>query len=423
MDQKAGSATGQGEGQGKSIYQIWSFPNYVLFAVGACANHITIWAQRVGIGWLAWELTGSTAWLGIVAAADLAPMLVLATIAGAVADRVNALRMVRIFQGLFVVQAVILAALTVTGLITIEALFLLSLMTGVTHPFWLASRQIVMPATVPREHVGTIVALDSASFQSARFVGPAVAGLFIPLVGVGGIFVAHVIGSSSFLLALILLTVTVPDGRRKGRKRILGDIGDGFQYIRGHGGIAYMLLLMGAVSMFLRPIQDMLPGFADEVFSRGAVGLAWLTSAMGIGAMMSATRIAMRGRITGLTRHALAGGLGVVVATVALAATDMFWLGVVAAVAFGYTFNTVSTSTQALIHSTVADDMRGRVVSFYMLVFRGMPAIGALIVGLLAEVLGVRFTAVVAAVACFGVWLAVVPRYKMIEAANEASVP
>ncbi|MFM1814204.1 MAG: hypothetical protein RLZ98_899 [Pseudomonadota bacterium] len=408
------------EGRGKSIYRIWSYPNYVLFALGACGNHITIWAQRVAIGWLAWELTGSTVWLGAVAAADLAPMLVLATIAGAVADRSNALKMVRIFQGLFVLQAGVLAALTFTGLITIELLFLLSLMMGMTHPFWLASRQIVMPATVPREHVGTVVAVDSASFQTARFIGPAVAGIFIPVTGVGGIFLAHVIGSLVFLTSLLLLNVKLPERRATGDRRIMSDIADGFRYVRGHGGILPMLVLMAAASVFLRPIQDMLPGFADDVYSRGAQGLAWLTSAMGVGAMVSATRIAVSGRIEGLTRAALAGGAGVVLATVGLAATDMFWFGVAACVLFGYTFNTVSTSIQAVIHSTVADDMRGRVVSFYMLVFRGMPAIGALAVGVMAEFLGLRVTAAVSALMCLVVWAAIAVRYREIEQANEA---
>ncbi len=402
-----------------SIRRIWTSPNYVLFLVGACCNHITNWMQRVGVAWLAWELTGSTAWLGVVAAADLAPMIVLATFAGAVADRSNAARMVRIFQLLFVVQSALLATLTLTQLITIEQLFLLSLMSGIIHPFWLASRQIVMPATVERRDVGTIVAMDSATFQSARFVGPAIAGLLIPVAGVGGVFVAHMIGASLFAMALMAIRVRLPQPVNRGKRRIFGDIADGFRYILGHGGIPYLLLLMAAASVFVRPIQDMLPGLVDQVFDRGAVGLAWITSAMGVGAMISATRIALRGKLTGLTFSALAGGLGVVCATVLLVTAQWFWAAVGAAVLFGYTFNSISTSIQALIHSTVEDSMRGRVVSFYMLVFRGMPAIGALSVGAMAEALGLQVACVVSAGACFLVWLFVAPRYRSMAKATE----
>lgn len=414
-----GTEMGSGARRAKSIYKIWSHPNYVMFVTGAICNHITVWAQRVGVGWLAWELTGSTAWLGAVAAADLAPMLVLATLAGAVADRVDALKMVRIFQGLFVFQAAILSILSVSGLITVELLFLLALMSGIIHPFWLASRQVVLPATVDREHVGTIVALDSASFQSARFIGPAMAGLLIPVIGVGGVFVIHVIGSAVFLTSLFLIHVALSDGKNHGKRRILSDIVDGFEYIRGHGGFLSLLVLMAAVSVFLRPLQDMLPGFADQVFGQGAVGLAWLTSAMGIGAVISATRIAMRGDTKGLTRIALAGGIGVVLATIGLALTSNFWVGLGAAALFGYMFNSVSTSIQSIIHSTVADDMRGRVISFYMLVFRGMPAVGAVVIGVMGEVFGLRVTAAIAGVSCLGVWLAIALRFRSIEAANE----
>lgn len=403
----------------KSIYQIWSSPNYVLFVLGSAGSHVTVWMQRVGIGWLAWELTHSTGWLGAVAAADLAPMIVLAPFAGALADRMDALKMVRIFQVLFVIQAMIISALTLTGLITIELLFFLSLMTGFTHPFWLASRQKVMPATVGREHVSTIVALDSASFQTARFIGPALAGLLIPLTGVGGIFVAHTGGTLLFLISLFLISVRLSPPRNLGKRRILGDIADGFSYILRHGGIPYMLLLMASVSVFLRPIQDMLPAFAGQVFKTDAVGLSWLISGMGVGAMLSAGRIAMRGEVEGLTRAAFGAGVAVVLAAVLLAMTTVFWAGVLAAIVFGYSFNTVSTSVQAIIHSTVPDDMRGRVVSFYMLVFRGMPALGALGLGLLAEFLGLRPAALISAALCFAIWMSVVPRYRAIKSSNE----
>src|SRR5688500_13077180 len=166
--------------------------------------------HRLGVGWLAWELTHSTVWLGIVAAADLAPMLVLAFVAGAVTDRGDALLHLKVTQGLMVAHAIVQAWLTLAGVMTIELLFALSLFLGFLHPFAGAARHTVIPATVPRSLFPTAVALDSALFQGSRFVGPAIAGILIPTVGIGGTFVAHAIGVALFLVALFRLDLPAP---------------------------------------------------------------------------------------------------------------------------------------------------------------------------------------------------------------------
>jgi predicted MFS family arabinose efflux permease len=302
---------------------------------------------------------------------------------------------------------------------TIELLFALALVLGFLQPFSSSARNNILPATVPRQYFATAVALDSALFQTSRFIGPAIAGLLIPATGVGGTFVAHSVGVSIFLVALFALDLPEPERKRHEDPDLMRDVRDSFAYVRGHAGIWPVFLLLSVVSVLIRPLQDMLPGFAGDVFHAGAVGLAWLTSSMGVGAMVSATWIAVRGHTVGLTHNFILGCLGVALSTLGFATAANMWIAVPFAVLSGFSLNTMSTGTQALVQSAVADHMRGRVMSLYTLVFRGMPAIGTFSIGVLAESIGLRLTFVIAAGLCFVAWLVAAPRRQVLAAALE----
>jgi predicted MFS family arabinose efflux permease len=303
-------------------------------------------------------------------------------------------------------------------------LLALSLVTGIAQPFAQSSRIKLLPALVPREDFAAAVALDSVCFHGSRFFGPAIAALIIPTAGVGGTFVAHVAGSAAFMALLMLVSAPISGQRADRRHNILLEVRDGLAYVRRHTGIAPVFLMLTVVSLFLRPVQDMLPGFAGGVFQTGAVGLAWLTCSMGAGAMIASALVATRGRVQGLTLAVVLGCLGLALATAGLVATDSFWVGVVFAALSGFTLNGMSTSIQVLVQSAVTEDMRGRVMSLYIVIFRGLPAAGAMIMGLAAEQLGLRLTFAIGAALCFATWLAVSPRREAIAASlEETRVP
>jgi MFS family permease len=386
---------------------------------GLAPAAVSSWMQRVGIGWLAWELTNSTVWLGIIAAADLVPILILSPLAGAMTDRMSALTMVRITQWLLFVQAALLAVLMAAGVMTIEVLFLLTLLLGVVHAFSSAGRHALVPLTVPRDLVPTAISLDSAFFQASRFVGPAVAALTIPFWGVLGTFIAHAIGT--FIFAILMHMMTQPDrvATHHRSRNLLRDVGESMTYVRTHPGIWPLMLMLTVASVFVRPLQDMLPGFSGEVYGAGASGLAWLTSAMGIGAMISALWVAIHGRTSGLTNMCFIGGALSGLSLVGLVSTTSLWVGLGFAALSGYALNTLSTSVQALIQSAVDDSLRGRVMSLYTLIFRGLPAVGSLGFGVLAEFVGLRWTFAAAGVACLVAGLLVAPRRRTMIAALE----
>lgn len=401
------------------ILRVFGHRQYALFMGGMSPHLVTLWMQRVGIGWLAWELTHSPTWLGIIAAADLAPVMFIAPIAGVYTDRQNPITQQKITQILNVGQSVALAVLVLTGWINIWLLFLLVLFNGCTHPFATTSRHAIVPATVPRETFSTAIAVDSTMFNASRFVGPAIAGVMLPFTGVEGTFFANAVACAFFFGMLWLMDVEFSErAHRKGTK-ILGDLTESLSYVRAHVGIGPLFFIMAVISVFIRPVQDMLPGFAGDVFGAGAQGLAWLTSGMGVGAMCAAGWIAMRGHIRGLTRAALFGTGGLGLATLGFVATPTLWVAIVFAALSGFTLNAVSTSAQSLTQTALTDDLRGRVMGVYTVIYRGMPAIGALGLGLIAEAFGLRWAFAGAALVCLAAWLWMIPRTRTMAQALE----
>ncbi|MGE3643272.1 MAG: MFS transporter [Beijerinckiaceae bacterium] len=400
------------------FFEVFRHRNYVLFMVGLGPHAISSWMQRVGVGWLAWELTHSPTWLGLIAAADLVPLLFLSPIAGALTDRIVPVKELRITQWLQFVQAAALAALMVAGKVTIEVLFLLTLAVGCVHAFSTAARHATVPHTVPRNLVATAVSLDSALFQASRFIGPALAAFFIDIYGVAALLIAHAIGTFCFSVMMHFMHVPPPE-RAKGHRNMIADIKESLHYVRDFHAMGILFLMCLVASVSLRPLQDMMPGFAGAVFSSGPKGLAWLTSAMGVGAMISATWIGVHGRVQGLTTMCYAGLGLLALATLGLVATRNLWVGVVFAAISGYALNTLTTGTQALVQSAVEDSMRARVMSLYTVIFRGTPAIGAFGLGLLAEFIGLRATFAIAAAICAAATLWLLPKRRFVRAEME----
>lgn len=401
------------------LLRVLSHREFALFEGGLFPQYMTGWIQRVGMGWLAWQLTESPTWLGIIAAADLAPMLVLAPFAGAVADRLEPLRLIRLAQMLLMVQAILMAALTAAGWMRIEFLFALALFNGLVYPFHSTARQSIIPSTVPREDFSSAVAVDSACFHSNRFIGPTLAAFIIPAFGVTGAFVAHVIGSFISVGAFHALQLPPPDRSRRSRGNLFGDVGQTFVYAWNHQAIRPLLLILLCASFFVRPVQDMLPGFAEAVFKGDAQTLAWLTSAMGVGALLGAMHVAMRGGTRGLTNFGMFGYACTAIGGLGFAATQNLFVGMAFVFVAGYGLNVMSTCVQALMQLAVDDHIRGRVLSLYLLIYRGVPAIGALMIGIGAEVYGLQWAQGVGAVLCVlmiaVIWPARKPIIAMLE--------
>jgi MFS family permease len=380
--------------------------NYRLFIAGGLVSLIGTWMQRIAVGWLAWELTHSGAWLGLVAFADLFPSVIIGPFAGALADRTSRLRIIAVSQALSLVQAAVLAALTFVDAITIEGLFALTLVNGVVVGFNQPSRLAMVHSLVPRRDLSTAVAINSIVFNTARFIGPAIAGVLIVAVGVAACFAAN---TATFLVMLLALALVRIDAKAHVRPRtgesLLSDVMAGIAYAARHPGVGPLLFLLLVLSVAVRPFAELLPGFAADVFGRGAEALATMSATIGVSAIIGGLWLAQRGAAEGLARIALVSTMLGAVSVLAFVATDSYPVALVAIVFAGATILVSGISSQTLIQLSVERAMQGRVLSLYGIIFRGAPALGALIAGALSESLGLRWPIAGGCVLCLAVWL------------------
>lgn len=394
-------------------------PNYGAYTAGSSISLIGTWMQRIAVGWLAWELTGSGAWLGAVAFADLFPTIVVGPLAGVLADRWDQLRVIRIGQVLGLLQALALFALTATGTITIGMLLALTLFLGIVAGMNQPARLALIPSLVPREDLSAAVAINSIIFNAARFIGPAAAGA---LIVTGGTASAFAVNAATFVLFLVALArVRLPPAPRppKAAAGILEEIAEGVRYVAGHAGMAPMMLLLLATCLCVRPVVELLPGFAADVFGAGAAGLALLTSTVGAGAVLGGLWLAGRGDTAGLTRLALANTALLALAVLLFVATDRLSVAVPALLAAGGGMVVAGVGTQTLIQLSIHPGMRGRVMSLYGLIFRAGPAVGALSMGVISEETGLRWPVAVGALLTLAACLAAWSRRKRMAAALE----
>jgi len=395
-------------------------PNFGIYSIGNGLSLIGMWMQRIALGWLTWQLTQSGLWLGIVSFADFFPVIIIGPVAGAFADRLDRLRVMKVSQGLQLIQAATLFGLTATGHINIWLLVALTAIQGVLVAFNQPARLAFIPSLVPASDLASAVAINSVIFNLARFIGPILAGLAIVWSGVAAAFAVNALSYVAFIWALARIRVE-PEamGTLKGRS-LGGDLIDGLRYTATHPGIGALLVLGIALGVGGRPLNELLPGFADDVYHAGAGGLSILASAIGGGAILGGLWLAHRTHSVGLTRVVLATALVSALATIAAIASDNLWIATPAVVVMGFCASVAGIGMQTMIQLATDRSMRGRVMGLYGLIFRGAPAVGALAAGLVSAHLGLRWPVFIGALLVIAVWLWTYLARDRIAAAMEA---
>jgi predicted MFS family arabinose efflux permease len=391
-----------------ALQRTFVLPNYRLYVIGNLSSNLGLWVQRVAIGWLTWELTNSTAWLGGIAIAESAPTIAFGLIAGTVVDRVDYFKMMRITQACSLLYAVAMAAFTFAGWMNIWLLLTLTIARGSIIAFHRPSRMTVVYSLVGRDLLPSALAMNSMIFNTARFVGPAIGGAIIVAGGAAWTFAVGAVLFFVFTLSLRAMDVPAvpPVAPERREVSMLSDTVEGLRYILSHPGIRTQLSLLVVTSIFAKPVTDLLPGFAAQVFERGPVGLAFLLSFHGIGAMAGGLWLASRGKgLSGMTAMSIRNILLISIGLLLFSATDVFWIACPLIAWIGYTFIVQGVSNQTLIQSAVDPALRGRVISIYGLVAQGVPAIGSLIMGGVAEHVGLRPPIAVGALICLALWV------------------
>ncbi|MBT5181564.1 MAG: MFS transporter, partial [Rhodospirillaceae bacterium] len=260
-----------------------SHPVYRNYWIGVSAQIVGRWMLKVAIGWLTWELTKSTVWLGIVAGAETFPLIVLSLIGGAVADKIGYLRIMWVSQLLLGGLAALFAVLVLADLITIEGVVVLTAVMGSLEALSGPARLSIVNALVPKKDLSAAIALGSASFNVGRVVGPAIAGALIVVVNIGTVMALAAL--TFFVFVLILLRTRIEETRSKssGALNIVSDMKESLVYVWNHSGIFFLMLLLGATALLIRPYIDLAPGISVTMFGQGASGMAILLSSTGAG--------------------------------------------------------------------------------------------------------------------------------------------
>ncbi|MDT8399119.1 MAG: MFS transporter [Pseudomonadales bacterium] len=374
--------------------------NYAIYISCNSVSLIGFWMQRLAVSWLTWEISHSEFWVGAVAFAEIAPLIVVGPLFGVWADRFDRKGMAVVIQVLMMAQAFVLFYLAVTGRLTIALLFSLALIEGVVQAAYQPIRLALVPNLVPKKDLVAASAFTAVMFNVARFLGPAIAGVIMSLYGAA--FAVLVNGITYGLIVIAWFFIRLPDmAPATGRQQsFFTDIKAGFRYVLDIPALFYMFVLLTFIGLFARPLTFMLSAFVGAVYERGPETLALFTSAMGIGAVLAGLKLSMDGQTRGLVRAILLSTLGSIIATIWFAGTDRLWLATGLIFFLGYAITIASVASQTLVQNSIDDRMRGRVLSLWVAGTRGAPAIGVLIIGWFASRFGLMWPNVVAALLC-----------------------
>ena len=398
--------------------------HYGMYTAGSTISLFGMWAHKLAMAWLAWELTSSSFWVGAVAFSELMPALILTPYAGVIADRYDR-RLITIISQVFgMVQALLLGWLVLSGRLT-EAgdvwwLVGLSAFLGVVWSFNTAARLSMVPNLVEHRYILPAIAFNSAIYNLARIVGPAMAGFIMARWGVGEAFLFNALTFIAFIVTLLIIRQVRTEEGGRGAGGAFAQSLEGLAYARRHAGIRPMLIMLVAFAVGGKSLLELLPEFADHIFARGTQGLAELTVAAGVGALMASLWLAGRGTVSGLTGLVVTALLAVALAVSGFVVTDWFPLALGSIALLGAAGVIGGTGTQTLMQHVVDGGMRGRVMSLYGLIHRGGPAVGALVMGAAAELVGVRLAVASGAVLCIVLWLWMIGRQKKTATVLEA---
>lgn len=361
---------------------------YRRFLLGAFVGSVGSWIQTTSSGWLVLQLTDSPGLLGLASAANALPTLLLSLQAGVLADRLDRRRLLVSTQLLSASVAAILFLLVVLDAVVFWHVLALTLLAGSAQALATPAFMATIGSLVDRRVLGNAVALNSAQFNLSRMLGPTLAAAAIALGGLAVAFFANALAFLGGALLLLRLPIVRPEAAEKSEASAWRHLLDGFDYVRRDSSVATLLLLATAPGLFLLNYVPLMPVYARDILGVGAPGLGMLNAAMGIGALAGALGVAVL-RPSGGSGRLMIRGLAVAATALAVFAVSRWLpLSLAALALLGAAQVAYYATTNTLIQSLVPEDLRGRVMSLYILTALGFIPVGNLLAGAVAERLG-----------------------------------
>jgi MFS family permease len=374
--------------------------NYRLFFGGQGISLIGTWMQQIAMSWLVYRLTDSAFLLGLVGFSSQIASLFFSPFAGVLSDRWNRHHILVATQLLAMIQAFLLALLTLMGVVAVHHLIILSVFLGLVNAFDMPTRQaFVVEMVEKREDLGNAIALNSFLFNGARLVGPSVAGILISVLGEGMCFLLN--GASFVAVIIALLAMEMSSKKKETEKtKVWPGLKEGFIYAFGFPPIRSILFFIGWISLVGTANTTLMPVFARDILYGDSKTYGFLMAAIGVGAIIAAIFLASRKSVLGLGRIIVIGsglfGSGLILFSL----SHILWLSFFLLLLTGFGMMAHMASSNTILQTVVDDDKRGRVMSLYAMAFMGMAPLGSLVGGSLAGWIGAPATLIMVGTSC-----------------------
>jgi MFS family permease len=363
------------------------YPNFRLWFIGQMISLMGTWMQMTAQGYLVFQLTHSSAYLGYVAFASGLPTWFLTMYGGVVADRMSRRTLMILTQCAMMILALILAALVFSGLIRPWHIMGLAFLLGIANSFDAPARQSFLLEMVERKHLTNAIALNATMFHIGTAVGPAVAGFAYAALGPGWCFLLNGFSFVAVIAALSLMRLR-PFEPPAGRGSAAAEMAEGLRYVATHSVIRAVIVLIGLVSLFAIGVFTLMPAWAVKILHGDARTLGFLQSSRGIGALIGALTLASLSHFRFKGRLLTLGTFALPIMLFAFAWMRELPLAVVVFIAVGSSQMLVMNLGNAIVQAQVPDALRGRVMGLYTLLFFGMMPLGGLLAGTLAHAIG-----------------------------------
>jgi MFS family permease len=399
-DMNTGPSQSEKQSTLEFIGRAFRYRNYRLYFGGQGVSLIGTWMQQIAMSWLVYRLTDSAFFLGLIGFTGQAPIFFLTSFAGVFIDRIHRRNLLIITQTLATIQASLLAFLTLSGHIRVWHLVLLSLFLGSINAFDLPARQsFVIEMVVNKKDLGNAIAFNSFMFNSARLIGPSIAGLVVSAIGEGPCFLLNAV---SFLAIIAtLLAMKIPNRKSDTKPATLFQgFREGYRYALGFPPIRYVLLLLALTSLVGLPYMVLMPIFARDILHGGPHTLGFLMGASGVGALIGALYLASRKSVLGLGRLIVIASSVFGAGLIAFSFSRSFPVSLFILLFTGFGMIIQMASSNTILQTIVDEDKRGRVMSFYTMAFGGMVPFGSIIAGSLASRIGAPNTLIIGGIIC-----------------------
>src|SRR5213594_2422953 len=372
----------------RSSFRALGHRNYRLYWTGQLISLIGTWMQSVAQGWLMHRLTSSALMLGLLGFMQFLPVLLLSLWAGVIVDSMDKRKLLLVTQTAFLVQAALLATAVSTRVVRPWMVLALAFVFGTINALDLPARQSFVVELTGREDLSNAIALNSAAFNTARVVGPAIAGILLATVGEAGCFWLNALSYVALIVSIWRIDLVARPGIRFHARRAVEAMAEGIRYAKSVRPLRNLLTLLGLTAGLGFQYMILLPVYVREILRAGPKGYGLLVSAFGLGSLVSAAWMTRKLDRWAMRRNLFVGLLTAAIGMGTFAWSQALWLSVAAGFLAGFGLILYIATTNTLIQVTTEDRFRGRVMSLYTLMFVGTAPIGALVSGTIAQHFG-----------------------------------